>query len=266
MVRLPHHYLTQNGALMFTTHLVNGIPVTVADTAAEAGVEAARHAASRVWDAAAAGPVRMIFASAPSQATMLAALADLDLPWSQVEAFHMDEYVGLPASDPRSFSQWLADRVPVGEFAAFHRIDGMGDPVAEQARYTALIRERPLAITCMGIGVNGHIAFNEPSDTSFSDPRAIREVVLELPSRQQQVDEECFPTLDEVPRTALTLTVPVLVSSASIVMTVLGRFKAHAVAAALQGPIGELCPASAVRGHADLAVFLDRPAASELEL
>lgn len=251
---------------MYTTHQIGGIPVTVCDTADEAGERSAARAAEVIRIATANGTARVIFASAPSQATMLKALASSDLEWQRVEALHMDEYVGLPASDPRSFSQWLADRLPTHEMAAFHRIDGTAPVADELQRYTDVITRTPISLTCMGIGVNGHIAFNEPGDTSFADPRAIREVVLEHQSRQQQVDEECFASLAEVPVKALTLTVPVLVSAQSIVMTVLGSSKAKGVAAALRGPIGEEVPATAVRQHPDVAVFLDRGAASELGL
>lgn len=251
---------------MYTIHRVGGIPVTVCDTAEEAGERAAARAAEVIRTAAARGTARVVFASAPSQATMLRKLAAAGVPWHRVEACHMDEYVGLPASDPRSFSQWLADRLPVDELAAFHRIDGMAAVPDELRRYTGIVAAAPIALTCMGIGVNGHIAFNEPGDTSFTDSRAIREVVLEHQSRQQQVDEECFASLEEVPVNALTLTVPVLVSAQSIVMTVLGSSKAKGVAAALLGPIGEAVPATAVRNHRDVAVFLDRGAAAELEL
>lgn len=251
---------------MYTTHRISGIPVTVCDTAEEAGERAGARAAEIIRAGAERGTARVIFASAPSQATMLKELAAIELPWERIEAFHMDEYVGLPASDPRSFSQWLADRLPVGEMAAFHRIDGMAAVSDELQRYAEVVAAAPITLTCMGIGVNGHIAFNEPGDTSFTDSRVIREVVLEHESRQQQVDENCFASLAEVPVNALTLTVPVLVSAQSIVMTVLGSAKARGVAAALQGPVGEAVPATAVRNHPDLAVFLDRGAASELGL
>ncbi|MGC3954395.1 MAG: 6-phosphogluconolactonase [Propionicimonas sp.] len=251
---------------MYTTHRISGIPVTVCDTAEEAGERAAARTADIIRTAAADGIARVIFASAPSQATMLQALARLDVPWPRVEALHMDDYIGLPSSDPRSFSQWLADRLPTDQMAAFHRIDGMAEVAAELRRYTDLVAAAPITLTCMGIGVNGHIAFNEPGDTSFTDSSAIREIVLEPESRQQQVDEECFASLAEVPATALTLTVPVLVSARSIVMTVLGESKARGVAAALRGPIGEAVPATAIRGHRDVMVFLDRGAASELGL
>lgn len=213
------------------------------------------------------GTARVIFASAPSQETMLARLVDLGCPWERVEAFHMDEYVGLPSSDPRSFSGWLAARLPIERFAAFNRINGMTDDLAaELSRYGRLLSAAPIDVTCMGFGINGHIAFNEPHDTKFDDPRPIRAVVLDIVSRRQQVDEDCFAALEEVPTAALTLTVPTLVRAGAVIVTVLGSAKAEAVRRALTGEVGPDCPGTAIRGHRDAAVYLDAGSAGLLGL
>lgn len=240
----------------------DGVRVHPCADAAQAGRLAGDAAYAAIHRAVQArGEARVIFASAPSQETMLARLVDLDCPWEHVVAFHMDEYVGLPSSDPRSFSGWLADRLPIERFAAFHPIDGTADdPEAELARYGALVSAAPIDVACMGFGVNGHIAFNEPGDTQFEDPRPIREVVLDIVSRRQQVDEDCFDSLEEVPTAALTLTVPTLVQAGTVIVTVLGSAKARAVRRALTGEIGSDCPGSAIRGHKDAAVYLDRGA------
>jgi len=245
----------------------DGIPVYACEDPGQAGELAGDAAYAAIQRAVEArGEARVIFASAPSQETMLARLVDLGCPWERVVAFHMDEYVGLPGSDPRSFSGWLAARLPTERFAAFNRIDGTTDLTAELARYGDLVSAAPIDVTCMGFGVNGHIAFNEPHDTQFDDPRPIREVVLDIVSRRQQVDEDCFASLDEVPTAALTLTVPTLVRAGMLLVTVLGPAKAEAVRRALTGAVGPDCPGSAIRGHRDAAVFLDAGSAGLLGL
>lgn len=236
-------------------------PAQAGELAGDAAYAAIQHAVE------ARGEARVVFASAPSQETMLARLVDLGCPWERVVAFHMDEYIGLPSSDPRSFSGWLAARLPIDRFAAFNRIDGMAhDLPAELARYGDLVTAAPIDVTCMGLGVNGHIAFNEPDDTQFDDPRPIREVVLDIVSRRQQVDEDCFASLEDVPTAALTLTVPTLVRAGTVIATVLGTAKAEAARRALTGPVGPHCPGSAIRGHRDAAAYLDADAAALLAL
>lgn len=250
---------------MPTTFEVNGLPVTVGDTPEEAG----RLAGARASDIlrgvlAEKQTAAVIFASAPSQEHMLAEFRLAELPWERLESFHMDEYIGLPSSDPRSFSGWLAERLPKDALANFHRINGLAPSSEELTRYGSLLSASSIDLTCMGIGMNGHMAFNEPGRTDFDDPRPIREITLELASRRQQVDEDCFTRLEDVPTSAFTVTVPELLSAAHLVVTVLGKAKAHAVAQALTGPIGPACPASSIRLHKSVSIFLDEDAAGEL--
>lgn len=250
---------------MPTTFEVNGLPVTVGDTPEETGRLAGATVAGILRAVfAEKGSAAVIFASAPSQDGMLAELRSSDLPWSRLESFHMDEYIGLPGSDPRSFSGWLAERLPTEAVANFHRINGLAPVDEELARYGSLLKGARIDLTCMGIGMNGHMAFNEPGRTDFHDPRPIREIKLELASRQQQVDEDCFARLDEVPTSAFTVTVPQLSRADHLVVTVLGEAKAHAVAQALTGQVGPGCPASSIRLHPSVSVFLDQGAAGEL--
>lgn len=231
-------------------------------TARQAGAEAGRQAATVISAAIAmSGRARVIFGSAPSQQDMLATLSAADLDWSAVQAFHMDEYLGLPADHPQSFGQWLADRLPP-DIGSFDRIRPGEEPKAECRRYAALI-EPPVDLVCMGIGVNGHIAFNEPG-ARFDDPELVRLITLDQRSRQQQVDDECFATLAEVPTKALTVTIPPLVSAAAIICTVVGERKAPAVAAALTGPVDCGCPASILQRSSHARVYLDQAAASLL--
>jgi glucosamine-6-phosphate deaminase len=199
------------------------------------------------------GRAAVIFASAPSQNEFLAALrAAPGLDWTKVTAFHLDEYVGIAADHPASFRRFLVDRlfahVPV---AAFHGLDGRApDPEAEAARYGALLRAHAPALAILGIGENGHLAFIDPPVCDFADRRDARVVTLDEPCRAQQVHDGCFSRIEDVPRTALSLTVPFLL---------------RAVTAAVAGPVTTACPASILRRHPDATLFLDEPSAAGLE-
>lgn len=242
--------------------MVNRIQVD--DSAQDVGRAAARAVADEILAAVSArGRARVIFASAPSQESMLASLAqDRRIDWRNVSAFHMDEYLGLGMDRPQAFGRWLEDRLP--ETAQLERIRTDADTAEEIARYSELVAEEPIDVTCLGVGVNGHIAFNEPGRTDFGDHRVAREIALDPASRQQQVDEGLFASLDEVPTAALTLTVPALTAARTMICTVLGPTKAGAVARALHGAVSENCPASILSTHSDVSWFLDRDAAAQL--
>lgn len=230
---------------------------------AEMGAAAARDIAAHLRALLVHKPlVRMIFASAPSQADMLSALAVAPgIDWSRVIAFHMDEYVGLDLQHPAAFGPWLVrhflGRVPIG---AAHLIEPGADPKATAHDYAALLAEAPIDIVCLGIGVNGHIAFNDPPVADFADPLDVKVVTLDETCRQQQVDEACFPTLDAVPTEAITLTVPRLLRSSRMFAVVPGAIKRDAVSRTLHGPIETACPASALRTHLDCKLYLDKDA------
>ena len=203
--------------------------------------------------------VRMIFASAPSQTEVLAGLAVApDIDWRRVTAFHMDEYIGLPESAPQRFGLWLQshlfDHIDIGEV---HFIDPGGDPDAAARAYAALLHQGAIDFVCLGIGVNGHIAFNDPPLADFDDPLSVRTVTLDEASRQQQVDDRCFDRLADVPRRAITLTIPALMRPRRQFCVVPGARKRDAVRAALTGPISRDCPASILRTHPDCTVYLD---------
>lgn len=242
--------------------MVNRIQVD--DSAQDVGRAAARAVADEILAAVSArGKARVIFASAPSQESMLASLAqDRRIDWRSVRAFHMDEYLGLDMDRPQAFGRWLEDRLP--ETAQLERIRTDADTAEEIARYSDLVAEETIDVTCLGVGVNGHIAFNEPGRTDFADRRVAREIALDPASRQQQVDEGLFASLDEVPTAALTLTVPALIAARTMICTVLGPNKAEAVARALHGAVSEDCPASILATHSDVSWFLDRDAAAQL--
>lgn len=222
-----------------------------------AGTAAAQEIAARL---ARQKNVRVVFAAAPSQQEMLANLvAASGIDWSRVTAFHMDEYVGLKSDAPQRFAHWL-DRNLFSKVALGH-VETMKpepDAAAECRRYAALLAEAPIDLVCLGIGVNGHIAFNDPPFADFNDPLDVKIVGLDAASRQQQVDEGAFPTFDAVPSEAITITVPRLLRAERMICTVPGPMKRAAVAATLHGPLTTDCPASILTTHGNCTMFLDR--------
>ena len=203
--------------------------------------------------------VRVIFAAAPSQNEMLEYLVSSKIvDWSRVIAFHMDEYLGLPEGAPQNFSYFLRkkvfEKIPLGKI---HYINGKADEAAECRRYSALLSKAPLDVMLCGIGENGHLAFNDPPVANFKDPALVKPVILDKACRTQQVRDGCFPSIDKVPKRALTLTIPILMNTTYAVCTVPGAPKAQAVENALKGPISEKCPASILRLHRECRFFLD---------
>jgi glucosamine-6-phosphate deaminase len=204
--------------------------------------------------------LRMIFAAAPSQNELLATLAAAPgIDWSRVTAFHMDEYIGLSEDAPQRFGRFLReslfDKVRPGKV---HLIDSGNDIREEARRYGALLREAPIDIVCLGIGENGHIAFNDPPVADFNDPEIIKPVELDDACRQQQVNDGCFATFESVPTHALTLTIPTLLSGAHLFCSVPGATKRQAVQRTLNGPISTECPSTILRQHPDCTLYVDR--------
>jgi glucosamine-6-phosphate deaminase len=240
--------------------MVDSLSVRVYRKRDETGTAAGEAAAARMKELLAQKErVRVIFAAAPSQNEMLDALAsDRAIEWPRVTAFHMDEYIGLPDGAPQAFGQYLRDRlfdrVRPGRV---HYIDGKNEIREECRRYEALLSEAPIDIVCLGIGENGHIAFNDPPVADFNDPLLIKPVELDEVCRQQQVNDGCFDSFDEVPTHALTLTIPALLSGAHLICVVPGERKRQAVARTLRGPVSPDCPSSSLRTHPDCLLFLD---------
>lgn len=204
--------------------------------------------------------IRIVYAAAPSQNEFLEEMAnDSSIDFSRIEAFHMDEYIGLPVGSPQSFGSFLRSAIfGKKQFKSVHYIDGTNpDPDAEAKRYSALLTSRPIDIVCMGIGENGHIAFNDPPVADFSDPLAMKLVELDSTCRLQQVHDKCFPDLASVPTHALTLTIPTLTSAAYHFCVVPATTKAQAVYDTLNGPIETTCPASIIRSWAQPILYLD---------
>lgn len=230
------------------------------------GVAAAAHTAGRLRSVLAARPrARVIFAAAASQLEALDALAaEEGIDWARVDAFHLDEYVGLPQGDPRSFGRWLDDHIWTRVLPGRVEIldGGNPDPAAECARYGALIANGGLDLAIIGIGENGHLAFNDPHVTDFHDPLVVKPVEIDDTSRHQQVRDGAFPSFEVVPRLAMTVTMSAILASRAISVVVPGAQKAPAVARTLEGPIETACPASALRRHPDVVLFVDEPAIS----
>lgn len=211
--------------------------------------------------------VNMIFAAAPSQNEFLEMLSQSKLTWSRVNAFHMDEYVGLHKTHPERFGNFLKkrifDKVP---FAQVHYLNGnMEGPHRECQRYAELLLRFPPDIVCMGIGENTHVAFNDPHVADFEDPLMVKVVELDEVSRRQQVHDGCFAKIEEVPTSAITLTVPTLIRAKYIYCMVPGLNKAEAIYHTLKKERSERYPSTALRNHPHAILYLDKESASEIE-
>lgn len=234
----------------------------------QTGLAAAMDVADRMRSMMTTKPqLAMVFAAAPSQNELLASLRVLpDLDWPNVVAFHLDEYVGLPPEAPQRFGNFLRqslfERICLGQV---HYLEANSpDLELELERYATLIKRNPPDIICLGVGENGHIAFNDPQDTPFTYARSVKLVTLDVRSRLQQVHDGCFPNLDAVPRQALTMTVTAILASQSLRCVVPGATKANAVREMLEGKIGPRCPASLMRQHPDCILYLDAASSGAL--
>lgn len=247
-------------AMTVAEETVDQLAVRVYATRQAMGDAAAAAVATRMRDVLARqAELRMIFAAAPSQNELLAALCQAEgIDWARVTAFQMDDYLGLPPDAPQRFSHYLADHL----FDHVHpgnvqMIDGTNSAEVERTRYADLINAAPIDIVCLGIGENGHIAFNDPPVADFHDPEMVKVVTLDAASRHQQVHDGCFAHLDDVPTDALTLTIPALLSGEALFCIVPGPTKRAAVHATLRGPVTTECPASILRQHPTCILYLD---------
>lgn len=203
--------------------------------------------------------VNIIFAAAASQNEFLAKLITHNVDWTRVNAFHMDEYIGLPEGAPEHFSHFLGERIFTKvPFANVFRLNGnVDDTEAECERYSSLLRQYPTDITCMGIGENTHLAFNDPYEADFNDNKLVKVVKLHVASRQQQVNEGCFATLSQVPEYAYTLTVPALLKAKAVFCMVPGSSKLEAVQHTLVDDISVRYPSTILRTLQNAVLFLD---------
>ncbi len=211
------------------------------------------------------GAASVILATGNSQLQFLDTLVALGgVDWSRVTLFHMDEYLGIDANHRASFRRYLRERVEARvKPKQFHYLQGDALlPLRECERYAKLLSAQAIDLCCLGIGENGHLAFNDPPVADFNDPYPVKLVKLDEACRQQQVGEGHFPNLEAVPQYAFTLAIPTLCSARRMLCIVPERRKAHAVKETLRGPISTVCPASFLRQQSHCTLFLDADSAS----
>lgn len=247
---------------------VDNLQISIYENRQQMGTAAAQQVADKIRDLLKEKErVNVIFAAAPSQEEFLAALRGEELEWQRVNAFHMDEYVALDDNAPQRFGNFLKERlfarVP---FHTVYYMDGNAPAETECKRYTGLLEQHPPDITCMGIGENTHIAFNDPYVADYNDPHRVKQIALDQASRQQQVNDGCFSTLEQVPAHALTLTVPALLQAPYVYCMVPGTNKAPAVYHTLHEAITDAHPSTFLRTHPRAVLFLDKDSAAKLTI
>jgi glucosamine-6-phosphate deaminase len=240
---------------------IEHLSVKIFPTVEEMGAAAAGDVAAKIVELLERQPVvNIIFAAAPSQDEFLKRLVAFErIEWQRINAFHMDEYIGLSPTAPQSFGNYLRrmifDRVP---FRTVNYINGSAPDIEKECeRYSRLLLNHPPDIACLGIGENGHIAFNDPDVADFDDPETVKVVTLDQTCRQQQVNEKCFDTLSDVPATAMTITIPALLKAGRTFCVVPFKNKAEAVFNTLYGKVSERCPATVLRRKENSLLYLN---------
>ncbi|KQS33166.1 glucosamine-6-phosphate deaminase [Dyadobacter sp. Leaf189] len=248
---------------------VDNLEIKIFDTRKEMGTDAARLVADKIRELQVSkDTLNIIFASAPSQNEFLDALKEEEgIAWEKINAFHMDEYVGIPADAPQNFGYFLKVRLfDFKPLKSVNYLDGnAADLDAECKRYAQLLLDNPTDIVCLGIGENGHLAFNDPHVAFFDDPQVVKQVELDDACRQQQVNDACFDTFNEVPATALTLTIPTLMKAKYAFCIVPGEKKAQAIAHTVEEDIQELYPSTILRNHPNAILFIDKASSGMLK-
>ncbi|MDF2988101.1 MAG: Glucosamine/galactosamine-6-phosphate isomerase [Eubacterium sp.] len=237
------------------------LKVNVYSNRLEMGKAAAAAAAERIIGLIdQKGEINMVFAAAPSQDEFLYTLvSNKEIKWEKINAFHLDEYIGLSAEASQGFGNFLRRKLFDNvNFKSVNYLDGSKNGESlECDRYSGLLKQYPLDIACIGIGENGHLAFNDPPVADFDDKALVKVVELDEVCRKQQVNDGCFAALDMVPTHALTLTIPAIMSAKHIYCMVPGKTKAKAVERTLKGQISETCPASILRTHGSAELYID---------
>ena len=246
----------------------DNLKVKTADTRLEMGKEAAKDAAEAIFALQEKkDEINIIFAAAPSQNETLEALRNTPgIKWEKINAFHMDEYIGLDKDAPQAFGNFLYEAIfRHCPFKSVHYIAPVSDPDETVGRYTALLNTHHIDIIMMGIGENGHIAFNDPPVADFNDKALIKSVALDPICRQQQVNDGCFAKIEDVPTHALTLTIPVFKAADKLICSVPATTKADAVKSVIENEnIDETCPATIMRLHKDATLYLDADSSAKL--
>lgn len=244
---------------------IENLKVAVYNGSAEMGNAAADLVAKKLNDTIFLnGSANLILATGASQFTFLGALQKKEIDWKKITVFHLDEYKGIFDGHPASFRKYLKERILDAVVPkAIYFLNGDAKDVDEEIRrYENELRKHPIDVACIGIGENGHLAFNDPPVADFQDSRSVKVVELDEACKNQQLGEGWFPTLGDVPTHALTLTIPAILRSRSISCVVPDTRKAEAVYNSLFGPINTACPASILRTHKDTTLFLDKGSAS----
>lgn len=240
------------------------LEIKVYDTRSEMGEAAAREAAAYIRDLLQRQPeANIVFAAAPSQNDFLAALSRCDLPWGRINAYHMDEYIGLEKEAPQRFGNYLYDHIfSLVPLKSVHYLFKEGTDAEQVCRaYEAALGACRIDIIFMGVGENGHIAFNDPHVAFFDDPLGVKIVELDATCRKQQVHDGCFARLEEVPTHAITLTIPMMMRADRIFTIVPTALKAEAIRRIVEGGIEPACPASILRRHKAATLYCDADSA-----
>lgn len=213
------------------------------------------------------GSANLILATGTSQFSFLEAFKQKDIDWGKIKVFHLDEYVGISDQHPASFRKYLKERI-LDEVhpAQVYFLDGDAENIeAVIENYGTLLKNNPVDVACIGIGENGHIAFNDPPVADFNDSHIVKIVELDIACRMQQLGEGWFPTFEDVPGKAFSLTIPAIMKSRVISCFVPDERKSEAVYNSLYGEISTTCPASVLRKHPNTVLWLDEPAASKIK-
>jgi glucosamine-6-phosphate deaminase len=247
---------------------VEKLKIQVHPSREAAGAAAARATAEAMNAIAADRKIfSVIFATGASQIETLKALTSISgLPWAQVDGFHMDDYVGLPSNHPASFRAYLEEKlVRKVSIRSFAFVDGLApDPEKICSEYAEKLRIADPQLCLLGIGENGHLAFNDPGEADFTDPLDVKIVHLDEPCRRQQAAEGWFTSFEEVPPRAITLTMPRLFRVPKLIISVLGPRKAKVIRRTFEEPISAACPSTILRTHGDVTIFMDREAAADV--
>lgn len=271
MIFVVISYLTIGGNIMILKEKqqfdAEKLSVKCCDTRKDLGGKAAADVAECILNLSEKNDnINIIFAAAPSQNEFLEELAkNADIPWNKINAYHMDEYIGLSLDAPQGFGNFLKERlfgrVPLKSVS--YLAPGSVDISLEIKRYSDLLEQNPVDIVCMGIGENCHIAFNDPHVALFDDPELVKTVELDNACKAQQVNDGCFLSIEEVPNKAITLTIPALMNAKYVFCMVPGKTKAWAVNKTINSDISEKFPSTILKQHNDAILYIDKESASE---
>mgnify|MGYP003665502776 FL=1 len=244
---------------------IENLSIEIYGQSKEMGAAAADYVTRKLNDAIVKkGGANLILATGASQFSFLEALQTKEIDWGKITVFHLDEYKGISESHPASFRKYLKERIlnKVAPKKIYFLNGDAANLQLEINNYEEALQAHPIDIACIGIGENGHIAFNDPAVADFQDPKLVKVVELDEACRNQQLGEGWFPSFDDVPKEAVTLTITAIMNCEAISCVVPDERKAQAVYNSLYGDISTSCPASILRTHPETVLFLDKASAS----